>query len=107
MLSRAKRENALLGARFLLVTSSTTKGRVKLIHVQRLLEGLGLHDVGVGVGAVGDWVDVVCQPIGIRVDQELQAETLRCLVPKFDHVPEFPGCIHVEEWKRRRGWIKG
>src|SRR3546814_11510231 len=51
----------LLGARFFLVAARTADGGVKLPLVQRLLERLGLHHIGVHSGTVADRANALGQ----------------------------------------------
>jgi hypothetical protein len=57
VLRAAEREDALLGARLLLVAPRAAEGGVEAVLVQRLLQALGLPQVGVDLRAVVEGVD--------------------------------------------------
>jgi hypothetical protein len=71
VLGAAEREDALLGARLLLVAPGAAEGRVEAVQVERLLQALRLPHVGVELGAVGEGVDAEPGRLGVLVDQEL------------------------------------
>src|SRR3546814_13007327 len=70
MRGAAEREDALLGPGLFLVAARPADGGVEPPPVQRLLEGLGLHHVGVHGGAVADRTDALGN--AIRVGPDLQ-----------------------------------
>ena len=57
VLCRADREHALLGARLLFVAPGAAERGVEAVDVERLLERLRLHDVGVNRRAVRERID--------------------------------------------------
>ncbi|RMU78243.1 hypothetical protein ALP24_02204 [Pseudomonas syringae pv. aptata] len=69
--------------------------------VERLLQALGLHDVGVFGAAVGERVDALCHAIGVDVGDQVQAHFFDHLVAKAIHLLEFPAGIdvHDREWQ--------
>ncbi len=90
--------DALLGARLLLVAAGPAERGVELVLREGLEQALGLHDVGVLLAPVGDGPDSPADAVLINIDQELPAELLPDVVlPEFDHLPEFPGGVHVQE----------
>ncbi len=101
MAGRTEREDALLGAALLLVTASAAEGSIETPLVQRLLQGVGLHDLGVHLRARSDRIDALCDPFGVGVDQQLHSVLLRNLIAVPDHVAELPERIHVQQRKRR------
>ncbi len=58
MILIAERVDALLGTRGFFIPTRATKGRIKPILIQRLLERLGFHDIGVFGAAVIERVDI-------------------------------------------------
>src|SRR6185436_1053262 len=92
----AEREHALLGAGLLFVTARTTDGGIGAVLVERLLERLGLHDVGVAA-AVRERRDAGGAAGLVRVDDELGVQTLRGLVAELDHLLELPAGVDVQQ----------
>ena len=106
VLGVAEGEDALLGARLLLVAARAAEGRVEAVFVERLAQRHGLHDVGVGVRAVVERVDAVAHAVLVDVDQQVEAELLRHLVAERDHLAELPGRVDMQERERRLGGIE-
>jgi hypothetical protein len=69
--------------------------------VQRLLEALGFHDIGVLGTAVGEGVDALRHAIRVDVGNQIQAHFLDHLVAKTIHLLEFPARVHVHDRKRQ------
>ena len=86
----AEREHALLGARLLLVAARAADGGIEAVLVQRLLQALGLHHVGVHGGAVADRADAVRDAVGIDVHAQVDAGLGRAAVAEGDHLAELP-----------------
>lgn len=61
----------LLGAGLLLVAAGATEGGIEAIFVERLLEPLCLHDVGMLAAAVDEGVDAHGEPFRILVDDQI------------------------------------
>jgi hypothetical protein len=99
-------KDALLGAGFLLVAARSAEGRVEAEFVERLLQPLGFHDLGVERGAGVEGIDAAPDTVLIDVDVQLQSEALHRLVAKRDHFPKFPCGIDMEERKRRQRWVE-
>src|SRR5438445_3005883 len=106
MLSRTERENALLRSRFLFVTTGAPERRVEAVLVDRLLQGLRLHDVGVNRRAMDEGIDVHFQSLGINVHDEIEPQLLRHAITKLVHCAEFPRGIDVQQRKGRLGGMK-
>ncbi len=71
--------------------------------VDGLLEGDGLHDVGMDRRARGDGVDAVLEPLLVGVHDQVEAQPCGGGVTERDHVPELPGRVHVQERERHAG----
>lgn len=99
--------DTLLGAGFLLVATGTTEGGIEAVFVERLLEPLGLHDVGVLAAAVHEGVDVHGQTVRVLVDDEIQPVLLGGLVPELDHLLELPVGVHVEHGEGDLARVEG
>jgi hypothetical protein len=99
VLVAAEREDALLGAALFLVTPGAAEGRVEAELVERLLERLGLHDVGVHGGAVGEGVDALRDAVRVGVHDQVEAELLRDAVAQLVHRPELPAGVDVQQRK--------
>jgi hypothetical protein len=74
--------------------------------IERLSQGLRLHDVGVDV-RMTDRPDTPGEAILIDMDNQLQAQLPSAAVPERDHVAELPGGIDMQQWKRRLRRIEG
>ena len=101
MVPVAHREDALLGARLLLVAPGAAEAGIEAVPVQGVLERLGLHDVRVLAAAVGERRDVIGAALLVGVDDEVQMEFAGDAVPEGDHVAELPGGVHMQqrEWQ--------
>src|SRR3546814_13578765 len=77
MLLVTEAEDAFLGAGFLLVAARTADGRIGAPLVERLLQRLGLHHVGVYRGTVADGADALGHAFGAGVGARLPACSLR------------------------------
>ena len=64
----AKRKDPLLGPAFLFVPAGAAEGGIKPVLIEGLPQGLGLHDVGVDLAAVGERIDPLGPPFLIGVD---------------------------------------
>src|SRR4029078_10027740 len=80
-----------------LVAPRPAEGRIEMMALQRLLETLRLHDVGVEGAAMGDWRDAVAHALLVDVHHEIDAEPLRLAVAEGDHLAKLPGGIDMEE----------
>ena len=97
----AEREHALLGARGLLVAARAAEGRVETVLIERLLQGLRLHDVGVGRRRVADRVDAARQTLPVRMHDEVEAQRGGGAVAEGDHVAELPRRVDVQHREGR------
>ena len=98
----AERIDALFGARFLLVAPRTAEGGVETVLVQRLLQALGLHDVGMLGAAVHERVDAHRHPFRIFMHQQLEAVLFRGAIAELVHFAELPAGIDVQQRERQR-----
>ena len=100
----AERVHPLLGARLLLVAPRAAERRIETVAGERLLERLGLHDVGIERAAMGDGRDAVLHPLLVGVDDEIEPEPLHLAIAKFDHLAELPGGVDMQqrEWRLAR-----
>ena len=97
----AEGEHPFLGARLFLVAPRPAEGRIEMMALQRLLQALRLHDVGVEGAAMGDRRDAVAHALLIGMHHEIDAEPLRLAVAEGDHLAELPGGIDVQQRERR------
>ena len=86
VLRGAEREDPLLGPRFLLVAPRAAERGVEAVLVERLLERLGLHDVGVQRRAVGERVDAPLDALRVLVDDQLDAVPLGATVSRNSYI---------------------
>ena len=96
MLRIAEAEHALLGAGLLFVAARATDGGIAAVLVERLLERLGLHDVGVA-RAMRERRNARGLAGFVRVDDELGVEALGGLVAERDHFLELPARVDVQQ----------
>src|SRR6185503_10759381 len=97
MLSRPDGEHALLGSRLFLVSTGTTECRIETVLVERLLERLRLHDIGVNVRPVCEGSDACVDSVLVDVDEEIQAVATSGLIAKGDHLAELPRGVDVKK----------
>src|SRR6185436_1287907 len=100
MLCVAMRENALLSAGLLFIAARAADGGVELAGVERLAQGLRLHDVGEPRRPLVEGVDIVGQPLGVGVRDELKTVLNGHSIAKRDHLLELPGRVDVEQRER-------
>jgi hypothetical protein len=67
--------------------------------IQRRLQRLGFHNVGIGIVIEG--VDAARHTVLIDPLDELQTECFRLSIPEGDHLPELPGRVHMQQRERR------
>src|SRR5277367_3848474 len=101
------REDTLLGAALLLVATRAAEGRVELAGVESLSQGLGLHHLGMDLAARGDWRYAARDAVGVDVNAKVEAEPLRRIVAKGDHLSKFPGRIDMQQRKWQRRGVEG
>src|SRR5262249_23535413 len=101
MAGAAEREHSLLGAALLLVAPRAPEGGVEAVFVERLAQGLCLHDIGMDLRAMGEGADTLCQALLVDMNDQLQPEAPRGRVAELVHGTEFPGGIHVQQRERR------
>src|SRR3984893_1620407 len=77
MLGRAERENPLLRPALLLIAPGSAERHIEAIFVERLLEALRLHDIGVDLRAVREGIDSLRQAVRIHVDDQVHTELPR------------------------------
>src|SRR3546814_18922370 len=75
--------------------------------VQRLLEGLGLHHVGVHGGAVADRTDALGNAIRVGPDMQFRPGLGRAAIAERDHLAELPAGVDVQQRYRRARRMKG
>ncbi len=102
-----QREDPFLGPRAFLVPAGAAEDDVVAAGIERLAEGLGLHDVGVVGGPVVEGVDPAPESLVVGVDAHIKAEFRRRPVPEGDHLPELPGGVDVQEREGDRRWPEG
>ena len=102
----AEAEDALLRAALLLVAARAAECCVVAAFRERLLQGLGLHDVRVALCAVLERVDLVAHAFEVDLLDELRADVLRELVPEGDHLLELERRVDVQERERDRRRIE-
>ena len=100
-------EDPFLGPRCLLVTPRSADRGIEAVQVQRLLQGFGLHDVGVNGSTMGDRADAPADPVTIDVDEQLEAELGHAPVAEGNHLLELPQRVHVQQSNGRLGREEG
>src|SRR4029077_8123759 len=101
---RAEREDALLGAALFFVAPRAAEGRVQAVFVERLLQGLGLHDMGMEGRARCDRADAAPDPVLVDMNDEVQVQPAGRGIAKPDTPPKLPGGVNV---KQREGEGRG
>ena len=107
VLGRPERKHALLGAGLLLVTPRAAEGSIEPVLVERLLESLGLHHVGVYRRPMGKGANALGDAFRVHVHEQVETEPAGRLVPEADHFPELPGRVDMQEWEGRLGRVEG
>src|SRR3546814_11138775 len=83
---------------------SSDLGAVEAMRRQRLLQGLGLHHIG--IMAVAERRDAVTQAILVGMHDQVEPEVGDPAVAEGDHVAEFPGGVDMQQRKWRPGRMK-
>src|SRR5579875_3831856 len=86
---------------FFLVAPRAAKSRIEMIKIKRLEQPLGLHHLRVHRGARGNRRDAAFQSLLVDMHEQFHARPFRGLIAKSDHLAEFPGCIDMQQRKRR------
>jgi hypothetical protein len=107
MTLRAEGKNTFLGPALLLVAPGAAKRRVEAMLVQRVLQRLGFHHMGVQRGARCDRADAPSDAVLVDMNDQIEIEASRQIVAKPDHVAKFPGGIDMEQGKRQRRGMEG
>ena len=81
--------------------------RDEAVEVERLLQGLGLHHLGVQGRTGVDRIDAAGDPVLVGVDLQVDAIAVHDHVAVADHVPELPGGVDVQQGERGLGRIEG
>ena len=97
MVAVAERKDALLGARLLFVAARSAECAVELVLGERLLQTVGLHDVGVLLAAEVEGVHPHRDAILVDVLDQLALEIGLDLVAVPIHVLELPGRVDVQQ----------
>ena len=103
----AEAEDALLGAALLLVATGTAEGSIELILVQGIQQGLGLHQVGVYLGAVGERPHAGMEGFHVGLHDEVPAVFLGILIAELYHLLELPFRVDVHQRERHLAGGKG
>ena len=98
---RAEGEHALLRPARLLVAPCAADGAVEAMRIERLLQALRFHHIGVERGRVIDGVDVIREPLRVHMHDQLQPELVHRPVAERDHVARLPAGIDVQQRKGR------
>jgi len=75
--------------------------------VERLLECLGLHHLGVDRGARVDRIDTALDAVLVYMNDQVEIKTPRRLVAELDHFAKLPRGVHVQQRKRKTRRMKG
>ncbi len=106
MLGAAEGKDALLGARFFFIATGATDRAIESVHIQRLLQGLRLHHIGMHGGAVRYWTDARRHAIWIGVHTQVHASLGDSSIPKRDHLGKLPAGVDMQQRHRRPRRIK-
>jgi hypothetical protein len=93
-------------ARDFLVAARAAEGRIELMQLERLLQALRLHDVGVEPAAMGDGRDAVAHALLVHMHDQIEPEPAHLAIAEGDHLAELPGRIHMQQGERRLGGIE-
>src|SRR5260370_36854490 len=97
MTRSAEGEDTFLGAALLFVAPCSADRRVKTVFVERLLQGLRLHDLGMQGGARGDRADAAIEPLLVDMHDQIEPTTRGGFVAKGDHLAEFPRRVDMQQ----------
>src|SRR5581483_9591316 len=106
MLHGAEGEDPLLRARLLLVAAGTAERGVEPVLVERLLQSLRLHHVGVHHGTAVERVDAPRKALLVHVHEQVEPVLALHALAKRVHVLELPRRVDVQERERRRGGME-
>ena len=99
---RAMREDALLGARLLLVAPAAAEGGIEAVDVERLLQRLGQHQPRVFAGLGLERIDPGARGLLVGMHEQVQAILRGHAIAMLDQGAEIPARGDVQEGKRRR-----
>src|SRR5690625_7050344 len=98
--------DTLFSTRFFFIPARPTKRRIKAVLVQRLLQTLGFHHIGMSGAAMTERANAHIDPFLIDMHQQLPAQVFNPLVAKGNHLTKLPCGIHMHEREWRFGWMK-
>ncbi len=99
--------DTFFGTRLFFVATGTAKCGIELVLVERLLERVGLHDVGMDVAAVGEWSDALLHAFFVDVDNQIPAKLVANeILAERDHLLKLPSRVDVHQRERRLGRIE-
>ncbi len=75
--------------------------------VERLLQRLGLHDIGMFFTAMREGPDSLLQSLLVDMHDQIEPQVMGHTIAKGDHLTKLPGRIDMEERKRRLARMKG
>ena len=96
----ANGEDALLGARLLLVPACAADGRVEVPGLQPVEERLGLQQSAAALRAYLERLRAVADRLLVRVHDQPRPDGRGHLVPELDHFAELVGGVDVQQRER-------
>ena len=97
MAGRAEREDPLFRPALLLVAARAAEGGIELMVIERLLQRIGLHDLGMQRRAGSDRIDAAREAVLVHMHDQIEPEPPRGFVAKRDHVAELPGGVDMQQ----------
>src|SRR5699024_8474977 len=97
----AKGKDALLGPRLFLIAARAANGGIEAVFVQRLLERLRFHDVGMHGGSMRKRINTLLHAFRIGVHDKLDAGFPSASIAETDNLLELPLRIHMHDGN---GW---
>ncbi len=102
----AQREDALLGARALLVAPRAAERRVEAAGLQRVEQRLGLERAAAALRADQKRLRPVGDRLGVGVHDQPRADLGGVPVAELDHLAELVGRVDVQQRKRDRARVE-
>ncbi len=107
MAGGAEGEDALLGAAFFLVAARAAEGGVEPYLSSACLRLSVFITWVCSEEPLSNGIDAALHPVLVDMDDQVQPQPLGGLVAELDHLPEFPGGVHMQQRKGRLGRIEG
>ncbi len=102
-----ERIDALFSPTLLFIPAGTPESTIVSTIVQSLQQGLGLHDIGMFPRAIIKGINSGFKALFIIMHQQVEVVFGAECIPKFNHLPELPGGVNMQQLEGHPTRIEG